>query len=88
MCSVNKKFWKMSTEKSIRVVEFEGESREWRSWKVKFLALAARHNYRDIIDGSTALPDSSTEAANLSADQGSDPEEILRNNDELEARPT
>ena len=59
----------MSTEKSIRVVEFEGESREWRSWKVKFLALAARHNYRDIIDGSTALPDTSIEADNLSEEQ-------------------
>ena len=46
----------MTEEKAIRVVSFGGKTTEWSVWEEKFLALAGRRGYKDILQGKRTVP--------------------------------
>ena len=41
----------MSTEKSIRIISFTGKKQDWRKWSRKFLAMAVKRGYKDVLLG-------------------------------------
>ena len=40
-----------SKDKTIRVISFSGKKQSWRQWSRKFLAMAAKRGYRDVLQG-------------------------------------
>ena len=50
---------KMSEEKSIRVIVFDGKQENWRQFKLKGLAKANYLGYRCIFDGNEVIPNES-----------------------------
>ena len=59
-------------EKSIRVIEFTGEARDWIYWSKKFLARANMRGYKAILLGTDKQP---TKAAFEAAKQKSAPDQ-------------
>ena len=49
-----------STTKSIRVVEFGGEQKEYHTWRQKFKACAQINGYAQFLDGTTTIPSKSS----------------------------
>ena len=47
---------RMSEEKAIRVVSFDGKVDNWRMWKLKFMAKASQNGYKGAIDGTLVIP--------------------------------
>ena len=43
-------------EKSIRVLTFSGKDEDWDMWSKKFLAMAQRKKYKNVLTGKTAIP--------------------------------
>ncbi len=43
-------------QKSIKVIEFTGKDRDWKIWSRKFLAVASRKGYKDLLTGVSAIP--------------------------------
>ena len=49
-----------STTKSIRVVEFGGEQKEYHTWRQKFKECAQINGYAQFLEGTTAIPSKSS----------------------------
>ena len=43
-------------ERSIRIVTFDGQEKNWFSWSRKFLARAVLKDYDEILDGTMVVP--------------------------------
>ena len=43
-------------EKSIRVLTFSGKDEDWDMWSKKFLAIAQRKKYKDVLTGKKQIP--------------------------------
>ena len=47
---------KMSEEKAIHTIIFDGLVANWRVWKLKFLAKATSQGYRNLLEGLRTVP--------------------------------
>ena len=47
---------KMSEEKAIHTIIFDGLVANWRVWKLKFLAKATSQGYCDVLEGLRTVP--------------------------------
>ncbi len=45
-----------TNERSIKIIPFNGEDREWREWSAKFLTRAKLHEYKDVLLGDLKVP--------------------------------
>ena len=43
-------------EKSIRILTFSGKDEDWDMWSKKFLAMAQRKKYKNVLTGKAAIP--------------------------------
>ena len=43
-------------EKSIRALTFSGKDEDWDMWSKKFLAMAQRKKYKNVLTGKTNIP--------------------------------
>ena len=59
------------TEKNVRVINFDGNKKNWSVWEQKFLARSRRKGYKDIIVATKTAPVAST-VIDESTTQGKD----------------
>ena len=56
-------------EKSIRIVPFSGNKKDWRMWSKQFLAVSGKRDYKDVLEGKTSIP-AKSETLDITTDAG------------------